>query len=1115
MLRKLTGAVEHTADMIIITNRAGIIEYVNPAFETITGYTSAEVLGKTPGVLKSDRYNHEFFEQMWQIILAGEVLQVEFTNKKKSGELFYQSTTITPIKDDQHNITHFVATAKDITDQIASNQVKEQTRQRIQRQQETLIRLSTHPALAEGRLGDILPEIAAAAGASLGVKRANIWRLSGEDNQLICLAACGQSSGGQKIQLDDYPAYLAALKAGQILTLDDVNDRRARALRVDYWDVYGITSAIDAPVRFQGEIIGAVCFEHVGPKRVWTPDEVAFAGQIANLVSQAFLQARARRQRDDLEASSDILQALNATPNFAEAMPAIILGLQAITGCQRVSLLGVENRNGWYYITTIAQSNQDIILADKVTVADTAAAKSLLAGRIHRTPDLAAEAEFPVERALLEAGYRSRLSLPLRIDERVFGVLTLSWPHKNGYSVIHMPLLSQIANAIALAMERKRLFDEAQSRAMQQAALNAIIAAAVAAPDILSLAQTALGHILAALNLAVGVIWVANQRAERGLSAETAGLLIDLTKANLPSPPEPVVITNWDDTPASAAVQAMAPAVLNTDIKASLVAPILTEGVQIGGVALAAVQPRLWVSEEVALVEAVGRQLGGAAVRLGLLEQTREQARLVQQIMDTVPEGVIFLNHNREIALTNTAAQNYLHLLTPALPGSQLTHLGEFSVNDLLKPPLPEQPYHEIMVKKPKFYIFEVAARPFTTGTEVGGWVLIIRNVTSSRRIQEQIQEQERLAAVGHLAAGIAHDFNNLLTGIIGFAELLQLRVTLPVPGPEYVDRIIKSGRQATNLISQILDFSRKSVSQQQALDLVPFLKESIKFLERTIPENIRIVLEITPGEHAVNADSTKLQQVLTNLAVNARDVMPAGGELRVRLSTLSLQPDDPPPCQNLPPGQWVTLAVSDTGSGIPPEIMTHIFEPFFTTKERGKGTGLGLAQVYGIIKQHQGFIDVHSRAGQGTTFHIYLPALPEKNRAAKAAPEDELVFGRGETILLVEDDADVLEVNQTILDGLGYCVLTAENGLEAQQVYQQHHETIALVLADMVMPDMDGLQLFTALKSGHPNVKFIVMTGYPLDKEGKKALSEGIITWLQKPVTITQMARAIHQAIN
>lgn len=387
--------------------------------------------------------------------------------------------------------------------------------------------------------------------------------------------------------------------------------------------------------------------------------------------------------------------------------------------------------------------------------------------------------------------------------------------------------------------------------------------------------------------------------------------------------------------------------------------------------------------------------------------------------------------------------------------------------------------------------------------------------LTKLQETQKQIVQQERLAAVGQLAAGIAHDFNNILTGIQGYAELLQIQADMPETAQTDLEHILTQSQRAAYLIRQILDFSRKSIRQPKRLDLVSFLKETVQFLERTIPENIDIDLEVTRGEYLINADLTQLQQVLTNLAVNARDAMPMGGKLSLRLDTFTLDPDQPPPCPEMPPGRWITLLVSDTGTGIAPEIQSRIFEPFFTTKEVGQGTGLGLAQVYGIVRQHDGYIALDTRGGKGTTFNIFLPP----NEVSELRPERGLVtvdlpHGNGETILLVEDEPAVLDIARTMLEYLNYRVLAAANSQAALDIYTHHKDEIALILTDMVMPQMDGIELFQVLRAKDPDVKMIMITRYPLGEKAPEVIRQGFTDWLQKPMRLLQLARVVHRAL-
>jgi PAS domain S-box-containing protein len=395
------------------------------------------------------------------------------------------------------------------------------------------------------------------------------------------------------------------------------------------------------------------------------------------------------------------------------------------------------------------------------------------------------------------------------------------------------------------------------------------------------------------------------------------------------------------------------------------------------------------------------------------------------------------------------------------------------------------------------------------------GLLGVTRDLTERKRMQQQLEQQNRLAAVGQLAAGIAHDFNNLLTGVVGYAELLQLREDMPQDARSALSIIETQGHRAAALIRQILDFSRRSLLQPRPLDLASLVKETHKLLERTIPESIRVTLEIDPAEHVVNADVGSVQQVLTNLAVNARDAMPDGGEIRLRLCGVSLDKDRPSPVAGVPPGNWVLLAVSDQGLGMTAEVLEHCLEPFFTTKEVGAGTGLGLAQVYGIVKQHQGHLDVASELGKGTTVSVYLPALGSPRAEGDEEPGAETPLGNGETILLVEDEPQVRQTLQAALQALRYRAVVASNGREALQLYELHREEIAAVLTDMTMPEMGGKELLRTLRARDPDLRAIVLTGYAVQAEAEELLQEGHYEWLQKPPALPTLAQALRRAVS
>jgi signal transduction histidine kinase len=362
--------------------------------------------------------------------------------------------------------------------------------------------------------------------------------------------------------------------------------------------------------------------------------------------------------------------------------------------------------------------------------------------------------------------------------------------------------------------------------------------------------------------------------------------------------------------------------------------------------------------------------------RLDLLTKTEEQARQVQQIIDTVPEGVILLDGEKKVVLSNPAAHRFLYeLASDHSPEKPLTSLAGHPMDDILVS-YADIPWHEIVNEGPPQRILEIAAHPLEIETQFPGWVLILRDVTTEREIQTQAHLQERLVTVGQLAAGIAHDFNNILAAILVYVDLVCLDQNLSFSSKKQLDIVKNQIRRATSLIRQILDFSRNSSMEKSPLDLYSFIKELESLLEHFVPDNIQLETDCRPGKYTISADSLRLQQAFMNLYLNARDAMPSGGKLHFGLDRFTLKPGEKPPYPDLFPGDWICVCVKDTGVGIPANTLPHIFDPFFTTKPVGKGTGLGLAQAYGIIKQHGGSIGVQSQEGEGTIFSIYFPVL-------------------------------------------------------------------------------------------------------------------------------------------
>ena len=391
---------------------------------------------------------------------------------------------------------------------------------------------------------------------------------------------------------------------------------------------------------------------------------------------------------------------------------------------------------------------------------------------------------------------------------------------------------------------------------------------------------------------------------------------------------------------------------------------------------------------------------------------------------------------------------------------------------------------------------------------------VIMRDLTEIHKAQERARRQDRLASVGQLVAGIAPNFSNILSAIILQSEMVLGSLELNRRDEERIRTVLQQAERGAFLTRQILDFGRRATLDPYPIDLVPFLEDLVKVLPPSLKNDIQVRIVSQKEGFIVNADPARLQQALLNLALNARDAMPEGGELRFDLDSLLLAEADMQPHSQLEPGEWIRLRVSDTGHGIPEEDLPHIFEPFFTTKAPREAVGLGLAQVYGIVKQHAGHIEVRSSRREGTEFSIYLPPAEEAPEADRISESAAAQAGSGQTILVVDDDEPTRDVVCEILESLSYRTLQAADGQEALKIIQEQHRRISVVLTDLVMPNMGGVELLERLRAINLEVPLVLMTSYPLGTETHQLLDSGLVAWLEKPLTERTLARTIRSVL-
>ncbi len=405
------------------------------------------------------------------------------------------------------------------------------------------------------------------------------------------------------------------------------------------------------------------------------------------------------------------------------------------------------------------------------------------------------------------------------------------------------------------------------------------------------------------------------------------------------------------------------------------------------------------------------------------------------------------------------------------------------------------------------------------------GMVMTFVNTLERERLEQQFRQAQKMEAIGRLAGGIAHDFNNLLTAILGYSELMRAGISNSEPLYHEIIEINKAAQRAASLTSQLLNFSRLQGVAPQCLDLNVLLADMEGMVRRLLGKDVELSMALDPSLACIKADQGQMEQVVLNLAVNARDAMPRGGKLRVTTANVELDLGDPHPNPPLlvggghgggfRSGSFVMLEAKDSGCGMDEETKVRIFEPFFTTKGPGQGTGMGLATVRGIVQESQGFIDVASRPGEGTTFKIYLPRLAEMPETVKAVSPQVAARGGSETVLLVEDEDTLCHLVQSILSRYGYHVLTAQNAAEALRIGQRHPEPIHLMLADLIMSQMSGQQLAEQMALLRPEMKVLYMSGSADDTVARTCLSEKNIALVRKPFTPIVLARKVRELLD
>jgi len=500
-------------------------------------------------------------------------------------------------------------------------------------------------------------------------------------------------------------------------------------------------------------------------------------------------------------------------------------------------------------------------------------------------------------------------------------------------------------------------------------------------------------------------------------------------------------------------------------------------------------------------------------------ERYRRLSQQFNALLDAIPDALLLQSKDLEIVWANRAAIGFIgkndsgsaerHCYT-LLHRTSSPH-ERCPVLDSFRTGMPAKS----IISLPNDRTWEIRAVPVKGETgEVENVIELGRDVTEIRKLEQQLIHAQKMEAVGQLAGGIAHDFNNIVTALIGYANLLLMKLEEGDPSRHFVEQMLTTAERAADLTQGLLAFSRKKVFNLRPVDFNDIVRGFQAFIERIIGDDVEVRTELGQGELIVMADSGQIEQVLMNLSTNARDAMPEGGSLTIRAARCELDDAFISAHGYGEPGFYLCLEVSDSGFGMDEEAQRKVFEPFYTTKEPGKGTGLGLSIAYGIIKEHGGYINVQSSPGEGSTFRIYLPLLEERSQKLEVS-RFTMPDGGGETIILAEDDETVLEMEAKLLQTYGYNVIKASSGREAIDEFISHQNQVRLMILDIMMPNKGGLEVAEAVRRLRPDIKVLFNSGYPLDLLQKKGILKGEVDFFTKPIAPRELLRKVREMLD
>jgi PAS domain S-box-containing protein len=560
---------------------------------------------------------------------------------------------------------------------------------------------------------------------------------------------------------------------------------------------------------------------------------------------------------------------------------------------------------------------------------------------------------------------------------------------------------------------------------------------------------------------------------------------------------------------------------IGTPAKVWIGVPLKIEGETIGVLVVQNYYNKdIYSAEDLNTLKIVSKQIAVAILQKQALEAVSESEKEKAIILDSLSELVTYMDKDLNIVWGNNAAAESVGLKPEELIGRQCYELWHQREEPCENCPVLESidtgELQRAEMTSPDGRKWLVRGAPVKDeDDEVVGVVESTLNITEQKRLEERLIQSQKMETVGRLAGGVAHDFNNLLTAIIGYANFVKDKLLPLDPKREDIKQILNAAERAVMLTDRLLAFSRRRPIKPKVINLNNLILEIDKMLRRVITEDIELVTISGDDLGSVRADPGSIEQVIVNLVVNARDAMPKGGKITIKTDNVTMDENFTQEHMGSREGEYVRISIRDTGIGMPKEVIYHAFEPFFTTKGEGEGTGLGLSTVYGLVKQHNGYISLDSLPGKGTIADVYLPRVYEEAEKISMKEKDESLPEGNETILFVEDEGLVRSFGIRVLKRLGYNVISASDGEEALNFAREHDGNIHLLLTDLVMPNIDGKELAKRLKEERPNIKVLYVSGYSSEITMQHGVLSDETNFLQKPFTIENLAQKVREVLD